>query len=262
MTEKSSRVMAARGTYSYDTVGANPGAVHFLTTIIIAFNVFFAILGATMLALGFWLTLDITFKNWVIDLGMERFWVGVYILMAAGVLVMLQSFFGICGAFQRKGRMLVVFCGSLVICFVLEIVGGTYMLANGIQHSLIEDWLHNRFYHFIDVFDQDEGARRIMNIIQQYVGCCGVEGVMDYTRWHKVVPETCFDQVTGNVWYLSGTGSVGCVRKFTSYLEGKAGWIAGLAFFLAFFQIFSFFAAFCLIKLKRDYQKSQEYLDR
>ncbi|KAG7162634.1 CD9 antigen-like [Homarus americanus] len=169
MTEKSSRVMAARGTYSYDTVGANPGAVHFLTTIIIAFNVFFAILGATMLALGFWLTLDITFKNWVIDLGMERFWVGVYILMAAGVLVMLQSFFGICGAFQRKGRMLVVFCGSLVICFVLEIVGGTYMLANGIQHSLIEDWLHNRFYHFIDVFDQDEGARRIMNIIQQYV---------------------------------------------------------------------------------------------
>ncbi|KAG7162636.1 Tetraspanin-2A-like 3 [Homarus americanus] len=94
------------------------------------------------------------------------------------------------------------------------------------------------------------------------VGCCGVEGVMDYTRWHKVVPETCFDQVTGNVWYLSGTGSVGCVRKFTSYLEGKAGWIAGLAFFLAFFQIFSFFAAFCLIKLKRDYQKSQEYLDR
>ena len=38
---------------------------------------------------------------------MQHFWTGVYILMAAGALVMLQSFFGICGAFQRKTHMLV-----------------------------------------------------------------------------------------------------------------------------------------------------------
>lgn len=32
------------------------------------------------------------------------------------------------------------------------------------------------------------------------VGCCGADGVLDYVRWNKVIPSTCYDTVTGNAW--------------------------------------------------------------
>nr|XP_053648968.1 tetraspanin-2A-like [Cherax quadricarinatus]XP_053648969.1 tetraspanin-2A-like [Cherax quadricarinatus] len=93
------------------------------------------------------------------------------------------------------------------------------------------------------------------------VGCCGSTGVLDYVRWNKVIPYTCYNPVTGNAWYVDGYGYMGCVRGFTRFLETKAAWIASVALFLAFFQICCFVAAFYLIRLKRDYQKSQDFLD-
>lgn len=253
--------MDRRPEYRYTGVDSGPGTVHCLTFTIITFNVISAVLGATMVALGFWITLDTTFKRWVQDLAMEHFWVGVYILMAAGALVMLQSFFGICGAFQRKGRMLILFCVCLVICFCLELGGGVYMLNNGIRGSHIEGWLSRRFYSLISQIDYDPKSSRIMNIIQEWVGCCGAQGLLDYVKWNKVIPYTCYSPITGNAWYVDGFGHMGCVRGFTTFLETKAGWIAGVAFILALFQIFCFVAACYLIRLKRDYQKSQEFVD-
>ncbi|XP_037775420.1 tetraspanin-2-like [Penaeus monodon] len=133
----------------------------FLMKLIMLFNLFFIIMGAAMVSFGFWITLDTEFKRWVKDLGMEHFWVGVYILMAAGGLLMVQSFFGICGAYQRKSTLLLIFQGCLVVCFVLEIVGAAYMLANGIRYSRIEYWLTDRFYNLIDVYNYDQASARI-----------------------------------------------------------------------------------------------------
>lgn len=237
----------------------------FLMKLIMLFNLFFIIMGAAMVSFGFWITLDTEFKRWVKDLGMEHFWVGVYILMAAGGLLMVQSFFGICGAYQRKSTLLLIFQGCLVVCFVLEIVGAAYMLANGIRYSRIEYWLTDRFYNLIDVYNYDQASARIMNIVQEWVGCCGAKGSADYVRWNKVIPNTCYDPITGNAWYIKDYGYVGCVRGFTMFLETKAGWISGLALFIAFFQIFCIGFTCYFIQGKRAYQeyrKSQEFLDR
>ncbi|KAK8730556.1 hypothetical protein OTU49_008066 [Cherax quadricarinatus] len=152
-------------------------------------------------------------------------------------------------------------CICMGVCFLLELGGAAYMLTNGIRGSHIENWLRHRFYYLISVSDYDERSSRIMNIIQEWVGCCGSTGVLDYVRWNKVIPYTCYNPVTGNAWYVDGYGYMGCVRGFTRFLETKAAWIASVALFLAFFQICCFVAAFYLIRLKRDYQKSQDFLD-
>lgn len=246
----------------YEGVGHSQGAVKCVTYSLFILNVIFIILGASMVALGFWITLDTTFKRWVKDLGMEHYWIGVYILMAAGGLVMLQSFFGICGAFQRRIHMLVAFMVMLVLCLCLELAGAGYMLANGIRFSMIEDWLEKRFLYYVDVFDHDESSARIMNIIQEWVGCCGAHGTLDYVRWHKVIPNTCYNPVTGNAWYIQGYGYMGCVQGFTMYLEKMSGWISGVALFLVFFQLWGLLAAWCMISLKYNYRQSTEQLDR
>lgn len=248
---------------SYSGVGSSPEAVRCVTYTLILLNVVFIVLGAAMVSLGFWITLDTTFKYWVQDLGMEHYWTGVYILMAAGALVMLQSFFGICGAYQRRIGMLGAFMVLLVLCVCLELAGAGYMLANGIRASSIEPWLERRFLYYVDVFDHDEPAARIMNIIQEWVGCCGAFGTLDYIKWNKVIPTTCYNPVTGNAWYVQDIGYMGCVRGFTSYLESRSGWIAGVALFLVFFQIFGIVAAWCMISLKYNHRKSTDnMLDR
>ncbi|XP_045138141.1 tetraspanin-2A-like [Portunus trituberculatus] len=245
----------------YTGVGHSEGATRCVTYTLFTLNVVFIVLGAAMVSLGFWITLDTTFKYWVIDLGMEHYWIGVYILMGAGALVMLQSFFGICGAFQRRIHMLVAFMVLLVLCLCLELAGAGYMLANGIRASNIEPWLQTKFLQLIDAFDHDEGSARIMNIVQEWVGCCGANGALDYVRWHKVIPSTCYNPVTGNAWYVQSNGYMGCVRGFTMYLEKMSGWIAGVALFLVFFQVLGLVAAWCLISVKYNYRDQQNEAD-
>jgi hypothetical protein len=63
------------------------------------------------------------------------------------------------------------------------------------------------------------------------IGCCGADGAADYIDLRKPLPAECRDTVTGNAYYY------GCVEEFTFVIEEKAGWLAGLAMFLGFFQV-------------------------
>lgn len=247
--------------YRYSAL--NTETAKFLTYIIIVSNIIFTVLGAMMFAMGLYALFETDFRRWVNELGMQHYWTGVYILLAAGVLTMIQVFFGVLGAYQKKRTYLHVFCVSVSICIILEIVGASYMLSNGIRFSKVEIWLRETFLQLIAEFDYDESSRRMMNIIQEWVGCCGADGILDYIQWNKVIPTTCYNPVNGNAWYRAGYGYVGCVRGFTWYLEPMTGWISGLALSLAFLQVFALIAAVMLSCVKQDFRsKSNLHLDR
>lgn len=55
-----------------------------------------------MFAMGLYALFETDFRRWVNELGMQHYWTGVYILLAAGVLTMIQVFFGVLGAYQKK----------------------------------------------------------------------------------------------------------------------------------------------------------------
>ena len=38
------------------------------------------------------------------------------------------------------------------------------------------------------------------------MGCCGADGLKDYVQWNKVVPNTCYNPITGNAWYTPNYG--------------------------------------------------------
>lgn len=247
--------------YRYSAL--NTENVKFLTTFLIVFNILYVILGSLMIGCGLFILLETDFRRWIHDLGLEHYWTGVYILLVAGALTMLQTFFGLLGAYQKKRTMLLIFAVSLVICIVLEITGATYLLKNGIRFSAIEVWLKDRFLELISQSDYNDSSKRTMSIIQEWVGCCGADGVYDYVNWNKVIPNTCFDPINGNAWYRPAYGYVGCVRGFTFYIESRTGWMAGLALCLAFFQLFALAASLMLSMAKMDFKsKSNLNLNR
>ncbi|XP_047736888.1 tetraspanin-2 [Hyalella azteca] len=207
----------------------------FLTYVIIVFNIVFAILGSVMIALALYMLFETDFRRFIVDLGMEKeYWTGVYILLAAGILTMLQTFFGVLGAYQKKKTMLLIFAVSSFVCIVLEIAGATYMLKHGISYSSIEVFLYDRFMYFISVYDTDEQAKRTMSIIQEWP----------------------------IKWYKKGYGYVGCVRGFTFYIEGMTGWISAVALILAFQQVFACIAAVILAMVKQEFKSSTRDLRR
>ena len=54
---------------------------------------------------------------------------------------------------------------------------------------------------------------------------------MDYLTLLKPLPTECRDTVTGNAYFH------GCVAELTWFLEGRSGWLAGLALSLCMIHV-------------------------
>ena len=58
---------------------------------------------------------------------------------------------------------------GVVIAFVLELAGAGYTLNYGITGSQVEIWLNDKFLTLIDQYEFDEGSKRTINIVQEWV---------------------------------------------------------------------------------------------
>ncbi|KAB7495010.1 CD9 antigen [Armadillidium nasatum] len=153
-----------------------------------------------IMAVGFYICLDDDFREYMKDLDMYSYMAGVYILLVAGVLVILMAFFGICGAYLKKPGMLLIFLILMGVAFVLEIAGASYLLANGTKNSKMTVVLQTNLYNLISRYNYDVSAKRSLDIVQQWIGCCGSLGIADYVNWNILIPTSCYDPITGNAW--------------------------------------------------------------
>ncbi|CAG0921602.1 unnamed protein product, partial [Notodromas monacha] len=139
------------------------------------------------------------------------------------------------------------YAAFLGILFLMELAGAAYVLDNGIEYSKFSDWSKGRFTQLIMKYDDEHRSRRIMNMIQEFIGCCGSKGPMDYDRMGKEIPHECRNKVTGNVY------KDGCSEVFAWYMETKSGWIAGIALTLCLLQLFGLAFGICLCRaLQRE----------
>lgn len=141
------------------------GFKYFLYT----FNVASLVLALVVCGLGVWIRCEWDFKMYVHELQMYQFWTGAFILIAASVIVMLLSAFGCYGAITENPTVLLLFCISLMLCFIMELAGLAYILDNGTLWSKMTWWLRDKFYELIYLSDRDARAARILRIIQENV---------------------------------------------------------------------------------------------
>uniref|UniRef100_H3DC29 Tetraspanin 2b n=1 Tax=Tetraodon nigroviridis TaxID=99883 RepID=H3DC29_TETNG len=96
------------------------------------------LMGSFVLAVGLWLRFDpetVSLLNG--DKAPDTFFIGVYILIGAGSLVMLVGFFGCCGAVRESQCLLGSFFACLLIIFGAEVAAGVFGFLN--KDKIIED---------------------------------------------------------------------------------------------------------------------------
>lgn len=221
-----------------------------LQYLIYIFNTVFFCVGAAAFAIGLWTRFDEYMIDYVKGLGMYHYWVGTSIIMAGSALVMITAFLGCCGAFFRSIPMVLTYKIMTVLTFAILLGGSAYVLDNGLESSRIYPWLQEAIRNKIYQYQWDVSARRTVDILQEYIGCCGGYSAGDYGAIHLPVPDTCRDQVTGNQYGDS------CAEVFSWYLEVRTGWITGLSLSLCFFQCFAMMFAFCMWQALKEIQKS------
>jgi hypothetical protein len=217
-----------------------------LTFTVIILNVICGVLGALIFALAMWMRLEPEVKDWVKELGATQYWTGLYILMAAGCLIMIISFLGCCGALTANSCLLGSSALLVFAALILELAGAIYILVNGTETSSLTPFLENTFNRLMIDSNYNERANRILQVVQEKIGCCGANNYQDYTRNRLPVSDYCRDHVSGNIY------QEGCVQQLSIFIEKRAGWIAGIALFVGLLQIVLVCTSLCFWRNMRE----------
>lgn len=128
---------------------------------------FLQAVGLAAVVLAIWMLTDQTF---LVSLAQEQhnFNSGLYILLAAGLVMLVVAFLGCCGAFRESQCMLVGFFSCLLVVIVAQIAAGVWLYTNSDRlEELVKTSVINTvkvsivssivffyfFFFFIDVYN-------------------------------------------------------------------------------------------------------------
>ncbi|XP_074538416.1 CD9 antigen-like [Halichoeres trimaculatus] len=148
-------------------MGKVEGGMKCVKYLLFVFNFIFWLMGSFVLAVGLWLRFDpetVSLLNG--DKAPDTFFIGVYILIGAGSLVMLVGFFGCCGAVRESQCLLGSFFACLLIIFGAEVAAGVFGFLN--KDKIIEDV--QNFY--TTTYNENNNSTLIISY-QKILNCCG-----------------------------------------------------------------------------------------
>ncbi|XP_077464536.1 CD9 antigen isoform X2 [Stigmatopora argus] len=120
-----------------------------------------------LILVGLWLRFDpetVSLLNG--EKAPDTYFIGVYILIGAGSLVMLVGFFGCCGAVRESQCLLGSFFACLLIIFGAEVAAGVFGFLN--KDKIIEDV--QNFY--ATTYNENTNSTLIISY-QKVLNCCG-----------------------------------------------------------------------------------------
>lgn len=150
-------------------MGKVEGGMKCVKYLLFVFNFIFWLMGSFVLAVGLWLRFDpetVTLLNG--DRAPDTFFIGVYILIGAGSLVMLVGFFGCCGAVRESQCLLGSFFACLLIIFGAEVAAGVFGFLN--KDKIIEDV---QSYYKATYNESNNGT--LISSYQNILNCCGTK---------------------------------------------------------------------------------------
>ncbi|KAF7668716.1 hypothetical protein LDENG_00289750 [Lucifuga dentata] len=150
-------------------MGKVEGGMKCVKYLLFVFNFIFWLMGSFVLAVGLWLRFDpetVSLLNG--DGAPDAFFIGVYILIGAGSLVMLVGFFGCCGAVRESQCLLGSFFACLLIIFGAEVAAGVFGFLN--KDKIIED-----VQNFYTKTYNDNNNGTLITSYQKVLKCCGTK---------------------------------------------------------------------------------------
>ncbi|KAI8440458.1 hypothetical protein MSG28_001750 [Choristoneura fumiferana] len=177
--------------------------------------------GISIFALCLWICIEPGFNEWMRVLELQKYFIGIYIILIGSLVIMVVAFLGCGAALMENVMLLYAYIGSQIASFVFGLIGSCVVLDFSTYDSGIQPLIRDVIVRLMNN-PQHEGSREILRMVQEGIGCCGADGPMDYISMRKPLPSECRDSVTGNAYFH------GCIDELTWYLEGKTGWLAGI----------------------------------
>ncbi|KAK5863644.1 hypothetical protein PBY51_000660 [Eleginops maclovinus] len=180
------------------------GGMKCVKYLLFVFNFIFWLMGSFVLAVGLWLRFDpetVSLLNG--DKAPDTFFIGVYILIGAGSLVMLVGFFGCCGAVRESQCLLGSFFTCLLIIFCAEVAAGVFGFLN--KDKIIKDV--QTFY--TTNYNENINGTLIISY-QKVLNCCGTaeNPCLDPTKDTKDC-ETGIEEFFNTKLYIIGYVGIG-----------------------------------------------------
>lgn len=221
--------------------------------VILFTNVLLWALGGAIFGLCLWLRFEEGIQEWLQKLDSEQFYIGVYVLIVASVIVMIVSFLGCISALQESSFALLLYIGSQVLSFIFGLSGSAVLLDNSARDSHFQPRIRESMRRLI-MNAHHEASKETLAMIQENIGCCGADGADDYLSLQQPLPTQCRDTVTGNPYFH------GCVNELTWFFEEKCAWIAGLAMAICFINVLNVVLSLVLIQaLKKEEEQAESY---
>ncbi|CAG9792149.1 unnamed protein product [Diatraea saccharalis] len=212
---------AGRGAGRGPAVGKLESQIYCIKYTLFCFNVVLWLFGLSIFALCLWICIEPVFSEWMTILELQKYYIGIYIILIASLVIMVVAFLGCGSALMENVFLLFAYIATQIGIFVFGLVGACVLLDFSTYNSSLQPLIKNSIYNLMNN-PQHEGSRLILRMVQEGIGCCGADSPMDYLNLNKPLPAECRDSVTGNAYFH------GCVDELTWYLEGKSGWLAGI----------------------------------
>jgi CD9 antigen len=204
--------------------------IYVIKYVILFTNIIEWMIGASIFALCLWLRFEPGIGEFLEKLDAEEFYIGVYVLIVASIIIMIVAFIGCISALQESSIVLLVYIGTQVVAFIFGLAGSAVLLDNSARDSHFQPRIRESMRRLI-INAHHEPSRQTLAMIQEGITCCGADGASDYLNLKQPLPNECRDSVTGNPFYH------GCVDELTWFFEQKCAWVAGLAMTVCFFHV-------------------------
>uniref|UniRef100_A0A3B5LU79 Tetraspanin n=1 Tax=Xiphophorus couchianus TaxID=32473 RepID=A0A3B5LU79_9TELE len=199
--------------------------------------------GTGVLAVGLWLRFDSRTKPlFEGEDSPSVFFTGVYLLIAAGGLMMVVGFLGCCGAIKESPCMLGLFFIFLLIIFAAEVAAGIWGLSN--THTEVTEFYKQTFDNYKTT--KQEALKETLRLIHFGLNCCGNTGSL-----FDAAKDICPKQ-EGLAVLVTTSCPKAIDEVFNNKLHIIGGVGIGIGVIMIFGMIFSMMLC-CAIKRSREF---------
>ncbi|NXB90882.1 CD81 protein, partial [Vidua macroura] len=214
------------------------GCTKCIKYLLFVFNFIFWLAGGIILGVALWLRHDSQTTNILyLQLGDKQapntFYVGIYILIAVGAVMMFVGFLGCYGAIQESQCLLGTFFTCLVILFACEVAAGIWGFVNKDQIAKDVKQFYDQALQQALMGESDaNNAKAVVKTFHETLDCCGSD-IMTSTFTPLWRDDLC--QKDSLKSYFENTN---CHKKIDELFSGKLYLIGIAAVVVAVIMIF------------------------
>ncbi|XP_019407068.1 PREDICTED: CD81 antigen isoform X1 [Crocodylus porosus] len=211
------------------------GCTKCIKYLLFVFNFIFWLAGGIILGVALWLRHDTQTTNILyLQLGDKQapntFYVGIYILIAVGAVMMFVGFLGCYGAIQESQCLLGTFFTCLVILFACEVAAGIWGFVNKDQIAKDVKQFYDQAYHQVIQGDPNStNGKTVLKTFHETLDCCGTN-LLESTFTQFIRDDICPKKE--NLVYSN------CHQKIDELFSGKLYLIGIAAIVVAVIMIF------------------------